>query len=292
MQFLLKKFQLNKLSAKAVACIFIIVSFSLIFCTTSQATLYKWKDKQGNIHFTSDPDTIPKEFKNQSKELNPGPAPTFSPPPLTTPEAPTAPNLDIVIPIRQKENQFFVKTILNGHLEANLLLDTGASILVISEEIGKRLGFNRLDNMPQIEAETAGGKIWTPLIFLETATAANAKAFALEAVIDSKLDKIDGLLGMVFFEQFKMTLDRKKSQLILQSNISENETLYGGRPVNWWIKKINHFRSNQIYFERYAKKLAEENNRKAYNVEKTSEYYEELLNRVRSSAQTLNVPLD
>jgi clan AA aspartic protease (TIGR02281 family) len=291
-QFLLKKFQFNKLSAKAVAYIFIIFSFSLIFCEASQATLYKWKDKQGSIHFTSDPDTIPKEFQNQSEELNSSPAPTFSPAPLTTPETPVAQSLDIVVPMRQKGNQFFVKAILNGHLEVNLLLDTGATILVLSEEVGKSLGFNRLDNMPQIEAETAGGKIWTPLIFLETVTAANAKAFAVEAVIGSKLDKIDGLLGMAFFEQFKMTLDRKKSQLVLQSNISEDETLYGGRPVNWWIKKINRFRSNQIYFERYSKKLAEENDRKAYNVEKTSEHYGKLLNRVRSSAQTLNVPLD
>jgi clan AA aspartic protease (TIGR02281 family) len=291
-QFLLKKFQFNKLSAKAVAYIFIIFSFSLIFCEASQATLYKWKDEQGSIHFTSDPDTIPKEFQNQSEELNSNPAPTFSPAPLTTHETPIAQSLDIVVPMRQKGNQFFVKAILNGHLEVDLLLDTGATILVISEEVGESLGFNRRDNMPQIEAKTAGGKIWTPLIFLETVTAANAKAFAVEAVIGSKLDKIDGLLGMAFFEQFKMTLDRKKSQLILQSNISENETLYGGRPDYWWINKIRLFRSNQIYFERYAKKLAEENDRKAYNVEKTSEHYAKLFNRVRSSAQTLNVPLD
>ena len=97
---------------------------------------------------------------------------------------------------------------------------------------------------------------------------------------------------MEFFELFKMTLDRKKSQLVLRSNISENEILYGSRPINWWIKKIKRFRSNQIYFDRYAKKLAAENNRKAYNVERTAEHYGKLLNRVRASAQKLNVPLD
>jgi clan AA aspartic protease (TIGR02281 family) len=291
-QFLLKKFQLNKISAKAVVYVFIIFSFSLIFFEISQATLYKWKDKQGGIHFTSAPDTIPKEFQNQSEELNSDPAPTFSFPPLTTPGPPVAQTLNFVIPMQQKGNQFFVKAILNGNLEVNLLLDTGATILVLSEEIGESLGFNRLDNMPQIEAETAGGKIWTPLIFIETAEAEGAKAFALEAIIDPKLNKIDGLLGMEFFEQFKMILDRKKSQLILRSNISENDTLYGGRPVGWWTKKINRFRSNQIYFERYAKKLAVDNDKKAYNIEKTAEHYAKLLNRVRSSAQTLNVPLD
>ncbi len=292
MKFILKKFPLSKVPAKVAVYFFILLLFPLIYCEISQATLYKWKDKQGNIHFTSDPDTIPKDFKNQSKEFSPGPAPKFSPPPLSLPEAPSSPNLDIVIPISQKGNQFFVKTILNGHLEANLLLDTGASILVISEEIGKSLGFSRLDNMPQIEAQTAGGKIWTPLIFLDTAEAAGAKSFSVEAVIDTKLEKLDGLLGMAFFEQFKMTLDRKNSQLILQSNISEDETLYGGCSVNWWIKKMNHFRSNKIYFGRLANKFAEENHEKAYNVEKTAEHYNQLFNRTRSSAQELNVPLD
>ncbi len=292
MQFLLKKFLLNRILLKPVVCIFILFLFPFIHCETSQATLYKWKDNQGSIHFTSDPDTIPKEFRNQSKELNPGPAPKFSPPPLTAPEPPSAPTLDIIVPMRQQGNQFFVKTILNGHLEVNLLLDTGASVLVISDEIAKSLGFSRLDNMPQIQADTAGGKIWTPLIFLETVEAAGAKAFAVEAVIDSKLNKVDGLLGMAFFEQFKMTLDRKKSQLILRSNIEKNEILYGGRPVNWWIKKMKHFRSNEIYFKRLSEKLATENHEKTYNVEKTSEHYGQLLNRIRSSAQKFSVPLD
>ncbi len=292
MKFILKKFPLDKALFKSAIYFIILILFPLIHWENSQATLYKWKDEQGNIHFSSDPDTIPEQYKTQSKELNPGPAPEFSPPPLTAPESPPAPNLDIVVPMRQNGNQFFVKTILNGRLEANLLLDTGASVIVVSEEIAKSLGFSRLDNMPQIQADTAGGKIWTPLIFLDTAEVAGAKAFAIEAVIDSKLGKIDGLLGMEFFEQFKMTLDRKKSRLILRSNISENETLYEDRPVSWWIKKIKHFRSNKVYFERLSEKLAMENHEKAYNVEKTAKHYGELLNRVRSSAQALQVPLD
>jgi clan AA aspartic protease (TIGR02281 family) len=291
-KYILKKFQPKEKFSKNCIVFLIVFLFPFVFYQNSLATLYKWKDKSGSIHFTSDPETIPKEFRNQSKEFSPGPAPKISQPPHPLPDTQPIPNAKTIVPLNIKGNQFFVKTRLNDNVEVNLLLDTGASVLVISEETGNSLGFSRLDNMPQIEAQTAGGKIWTPLIYLETVETSGAKAFGVETIIDEKLENLDGLLGMGFLEQFKMTLDRRNSQLILNSNLQENESLYGGRPLNWWIKKIRYFHTNKIFFERLAKKYARDDHKKTYNIEKTAEHYDKLFRRTQSSAQELNVPLD
>ena len=78
---MLKKFLHNKRFLKNGVVFLIIFIFPFVFYQNSLATLYKWKDKSGSIHFTSDPETIPKEFRNQTKEFSPGPAPKFSQPP-------------------------------------------------------------------------------------------------------------------------------------------------------------------------------------------------------------------
>jgi clan AA aspartic protease (TIGR02281 family) len=120
------------------------------------------------------------------------------------------------VKVAKDENgrHIIVDALINDKVKASLLLDTGASIVLLSKRIGDELGIDTSNTKEVISLKLADG------------TAAAAKAVMLESVQiqDVKCEKVmaavlteqspgnglrDGLLGMSFLGRFNMSIDLK-----------------------------------------------------------------------------------
>ena len=117
-------------------------------------------------------------------------------------------------------NQIIVEAILNGFARARLVVDTGATITLLTGPIAERLG------MPYGQEGKAayeilladGSKTLAQPVILESVRVGEAEVKGVEAaVIDTdSIGGTDGLLGMSFLNNFVIRLDNQTSKLILE----------------------------------------------------------------------------
>lgn len=130
--------------------------------------------------------------------------------------APVEPEPLATIPLIKAGDQFLVEAQIDRNASAFLLLDTGASMTVVSPDLLIDLGY-RL-NGPQTRFSTAGGQVLAPVIdigslSLEGITVQPMTVGALE--IGRPDDGVSGLLGMDFLRRFEFRIDQNGAFLIL-----------------------------------------------------------------------------
>ncbi|TAM41337.1 TIGR02281 family clan AA aspartic protease, partial [bacterium] len=115
-----------------------------------------------------------------------------------------------------------VETLLNKKVKASLILDTGASFILLSGNIAKNLG---IDADPRggdtVEVMLAdGSKVKAKRIILESVSVQGSEVKRVEAAIlpqnESGAAIGDGLLGMSFLNKFNFKIDQKNNKLILE----------------------------------------------------------------------------
>lgn len=123
----------------------------------------------------------------------------------------------IEIPIVRVNDRIFVFVHLNDKIEAKFLIDTGATISIISFNMANKLGFtaNQLKDLRWFQ--TAGGMIKQPVVRLSTLTIANVKMNEMMVAVSKDTgNEIDGLLGMNFLGRFNFEINYEKNLLILR----------------------------------------------------------------------------
>jgi aspartyl protease family protein len=106
-------------------------------------------------------------------------------------------------------NSSVVNVSINGSLSVRLLLDTGASVVTISEPIAKKLSLN-LAQAPQTFVFLADGKkVEAKSVTLKSIKLGDALVENIQAIVlpSPPSDHVDGLLGMNFLQNFVMNLD-------------------------------------------------------------------------------------
>lgn len=128
---------------------------------------------------------------------------------------------DIVIPLRKNGGGWIISVELNGLYSANLILDTGATITSLSEDLAFDMGLTADPRYAPITAETANGSTTAWITHVQTIQTGEAELNNLQvAVLDfSNLSQrnINGLLGLNFLKKFDWQLDQEQKALILNS---------------------------------------------------------------------------
>ncbi len=110
---------------------------------------------------------------------------------------------------------------LNHKVDASLLLDTGASLVVLKRHVAEELGIDLSKVKPDAKMTVADGRVVNAkYVLLQSIKVENVEAENVEAAI--MLDEIgpasfgDGLLGMSFLKRFNFKIDYKQNRLILE----------------------------------------------------------------------------
>lgn len=113
-----------------------------------------------------------------------------------------------------------VAVILNNKIEASLVLDTGASVMLLRKDIIKKLGLSLDTANPDMQAQLADGRtVKAKRIVLESVKVQNSEAQNVEAAVlleEENMSFGEGLLGMSFLNRFNFKVDQKEKKLILE----------------------------------------------------------------------------
>ncbi len=299
-------FYLNKKSGFRLAGVAALV-FLFLWVFISPVVLagvFTWKDETGKTHFTDDVHKIPEKYRDSGKGFKklknarpPSSAPLRS---LETPSveipsrtsySPSGGGKSHVIPlISTAGGNFMVEVVLNGRVKAMLMVDTGASIVTISEEIARKIGHRNSYNSPEMPFTTAGGMVWMPMIALDKVTVGDAMVKLVEASVNNKMGDLDGLLGMSFLGDFRVEMDRTRSQMILKPLDEPGARTWNGKSALWWKSRFSDYAKKIKDYEVEAAKLDLIQHPKAGKVDKMVDFYKDMQSKLDQEASRAGVP--
>ena len=122
-----------------------------------------------------------------------------------------------VVPIELEPKALFVEALVNNQEKGHFILDTGATYMSISKDMaeGMHLDLAHADKVP---ITTANGRIEVPKVVLSTVNVNGIEAHNVEATVMNfrKEASFSGLLGLSFINQFKLTIDPAKGQMMFE----------------------------------------------------------------------------
>jgi len=225
----------------------ITLSLLLIPSPPAKATMYRCFDTTGTTVLTDTPAQLqdctvldpkkpsgqistptPRKAKriSRSRHRRPVSAPQrVAPPPqeelfeeTQEDDAPTSPIKPITVPVTKIGGSLVVQVLLNGSVDAHLIVDTGATMTVLSYDLGIELGILSGSDVSLNTVNTAGGSVQVSMTHVETLQVGSAKVSHVAVAIHDLPDGISGvsgLLGMSFLRNFEITLDADRGFLRL-----------------------------------------------------------------------------
>ncbi|MBU2258706.1 MAG: retroviral-like aspartic protease family protein [Candidatus Omnitrophica bacterium] len=125
------------------------------------------------------------------------------------------------VKVSRQSGHIFVQTRINDEVSAEMLLDTGASFVLLSNEIGRRLGVDKDKKKSIVKMQVADGRqVNAQYVLLESLKVQGVEAKKVDAAVllddVSGINFKDGLLGMSFLKNFNFKIDQVNNRLILE----------------------------------------------------------------------------
>ena len=171
--------------------------------THSSATIYKWIDSGGTVHFSDNFDDVPPAYRNDIKiitephEMGGGTAISFD-----------RINMGLIV----------VEAILNDRVKARMVFDTGANLVVITEELYNKLNQDPSSGDEVIKLHTNCGEVEGRSFVIQKIELEGARKESVRSVITPDADALkgfDGLLGLSFLGDFKIAIDYQNGKILL-----------------------------------------------------------------------------
>lgn len=126
----------------------------------------------------------------------------------------------VAIPLQTVGRSLAITVRLNGERQARLIVDTGATLTLLSRAIARDLGLFADSPISSAVVSTAGGQVTVDVVKIAAIEAGGATVHDVPVAIYDLPDappSIEGLLGLSFLSHFLVTLDMQRSELRLAS---------------------------------------------------------------------------
>lgn len=174
---------------------------ALFFYAHASADIYKWTDPSGTIHIADDPTDVPPQYRKNVKST----------------EEDEVAGKGAEIPFeRTSSGLIMVEAMLNGGVKAKMVFDTGADIVVITKELSKKLRQDLSQGGETIKLHTNCGEVKGISFVVNKIELGGAGKENVRSVItsdDFALSGFEGLLGLSFLGDFKITVDYQKGKI-------------------------------------------------------------------------------
>jgi clan AA aspartic protease (TIGR02281 family) len=111
---------------------------------------------------------------------------------------------------------WLAEVILNDAQAARFLVDTGASVTVLSPEMAEALGIAAPPRGRVIKLHTLSGEVHAPVVNVPSLRLGELEATDVVAVIHPMVDGLDGILGNTFLARYTVTLDARRGLLTVR----------------------------------------------------------------------------
>ncbi|HOU77890.1 MAG TPA: retroviral-like aspartic protease family protein [Syntrophales bacterium] len=176
------------------------------------AAIYQWVDQRGIIHASSSPEDVPPAYRDRAAVMET---------PVAAAAADDRVGAEYLIPFeRSATGIILVEAVFNGHARAKMVLDTGASVVLISEAFAARMRLGAdAGGGRRALLKTAGGDVEGRSVTIARLEVGDAVREAVPAAISPKnqvFEGFDGLLGLSFLGNFRVTIDYRNSLIVLK----------------------------------------------------------------------------
>jgi hypothetical protein len=277
------------------------------FALFSFGGLYKWVDEEGVVHMSDSLSQVPPQYRQQVENKG------------SRPESPISESFDHSIPpanalqvganlkrfevpykpFEGNSRRIILPVILNESISADLLLDTGSPGLMISQELADRLGIpNDMDSGLKILTGGIGGTTPATLAVVDTLRIGPATAeFFPVTITKIPSEAFEGLIGMDFLANYKISIDIDKSIVIFNELPPQSEKP-GGHEEIWWRSHFQTVSRLREEWSRYLEKmktddsLSYEKERRLKIAKKQYEEADNLFRKLERYARANAVPVD
>ncbi len=131
----------------------------------------------------------------------------------------------VMVPLTRKGEHFIVEGIINNRFSVDLLIDTGASISLLSQTVfDELLTYTQVKYIDDIVLNTAGGEVSSSIYEVDEFELAGYRVKNLKFAV-SPLMSLDnkGLLGMNFLRLFDFHIDQTNNLLSLESKPEQSD---------------------------------------------------------------------
>jgi len=279
---------------KAYLAVLVVIVILPMISSMARAQVYKWTDEKGNIYFTDDDSKIPEKYRTDAesrkvpKEATSPSAESKSPP---LPAAKPPESRGFQVPLSRRGGTWETEVLLNGKVKRTLIVDTGASFILIDGQTAKELDVTVGEDTPIIPMSTASGWGFVPLVTLKSVRVGEAEVQNVEAVILT-MPSGGGLLGNTFLNKFGVNIDSTNERMTLSPTEGKPSLDHpGGHSKDYWVSQFRFY--NQVladlnrarrYYQRQGK------GPELRRVDNTIQYFENQLNEWERRASIAGVP--
>ena len=123
---------------------------------------------------------------------------------------------EVSIPLFRNGGAWLADVTVNDERRARFLVDTGASISVVSPELARTLRIERDPDAPLLKLHTLAGVITAPIATIPSLSVGGLEAVRVKAVIYDIGPGVDGILGNSFLDRYQVTVDAAGGRLLLR----------------------------------------------------------------------------
>jgi clan AA aspartic protease (TIGR02281 family) len=279
------------------AIVFFVILF--VFVSTGYGEMYKWVDEKGTLHFADDLSNVPEKYRPDAEMLA-APKETSShknkeileEPPVPLPSQTASESKGFEVNLFRRHELWLAEVALNDRVRRHLVIDSGASFILISQQTAKELGITIDENTPFIPGTTVSGIILTPLVTLRSVRVGDATVENVEAVVYNMPSGQDGLLGNSFLNKFRVVLDAANSKMVLYSmKGTPSPDRPGGYGRDYWVGQFRFYNRNLGELKSLKTKYESQGLRSEVNrIDNAIRYFENQLSDLDRRASFAGVP--
>ena len=279
---------------KACLAVLVVIVIIPMISFVARAQVYKWTDEKGNIYFTDDDSKIPERYRTDAESRKvpkeaPTPSAEINPPPLPAAKAPESQGFQVHL--SRRGGTWETEVILNGKVKRTLIVDTGASFVLIDGQTAKELDVTVGEDTPIIPMSTASGWGFVPLVTLKSVRVGEAEVQNVEAVILT-MPSGGGLLGNTFLNKFGVNIDSTNEKMTLSPTEGKSSLDHpGGHSKDYWVSQFRFY--NQVLADLNRAKMYYQSKGKGpelRRVDNAIQYFENQLNEWERRASIAGVP--
>ncbi len=163
------------------------------------AGVYSYRDANGTLHAASSPEDIPLEFRGKEKHLS----------------STESGSGEVNLKLEREGNSLLLPVSFGPGLQALMILDTGASISMISSSIAEKV---KPKQIGITEVSSASGVLQVPVVDMPEVSVGKFSVQNFRVTVNNLPGhgRAQGLLGVDFLNHFRMQLDTESGQLHLE----------------------------------------------------------------------------
>jgi clan AA aspartic protease (TIGR02281 family) len=177
-------------------------------------------------------------------------------------------------------------------VKRHLIVDSGASFILINPQLAKELDITIDENTPFIPMTTVSGYILTPLVTLKSVRVGKAEVENVEAVIHTMPSGGEGLLGNSFLNKFRVAIDSMNGKMTLYSAQGiPSPDRPGGYGRDYWVGQFRFYNRNLEGLKKLKGKIERQGTGgELVRVNNAIRYFENQLSELERKASFAGVP--